>query len=114
MSISFTRDIPPIQFGAPPEWVAVRFDVPDLRGPLNPSGIQMIADRFPGEWKWCKISELIQFVMSENFRNPEAAQDQSAENLRLRKIIEQSNVLFRELIDDIERLRLRIPISPQS
>lgn len=42
-------------------YVAVRFDSPDVRAPLALGGLQRIAT-FPGDWAWCSIADLLAMI----------------------------------------------------
>lgn len=104
--LEFSREVPPQQFGEPPLWIAFRFDLPDVRGPLNSSGLLMVS-KFPGEWKWCRIPDLLAFISASkntsDAASGETVQDQSARILALR---DNASQLYSELSDITSSLEL--------
>ena len=61
----FTRVLPtsPLAFGSA-DYVAVRFDTPDVRGPLALTGLERIAT-FAGDWAWCRSDELLAKILAQ-------------------------------------------------
>jgi len=53
-------------------YVAVRFDAPDVRAPLALGGLQRIAT-FPGDWAWCSIADLLAMLATNQASSSDAS-----------------------------------------